>query len=207
MKKGNQGFTIIEVVIVILIVGILVSLSSVQLLRTQLVARDKERVDDVTAIANHLENIYKTGQPAGASIPPGDPLVTSSTPMGYPSTALVSLPNDDQTKAILGSLNPEALKSPLKKTMSLTAASDNTDLSGNGVSPTSSNDNYIFQPLKDDGTLCTIANSSNLNDPNPQRVIAPRLSDECVAFNIYYVSESKEEYLVKKSRFSEANGL
>lgn len=205
--KNMKGFTIVEVVVVILIVGILASLGSVQLLRSQLVARDKERVDDVTTIANHLENVYKSGQPNGTIIPAGDSLVTTATQMGYPSTALISLPNDDQTKAILGSINPEALKSPLKKTMSLTAAADNIDISGNNVTPTSSNDNYIFQPLKSDGSLCTIANSSNLNDPNPQRVIAPRLSDECVAFNLYYVSEAKEEYQVKKSQFSELNGL
>lgn len=200
MKKS--GFTVVELTMIILIVGILTTLAGVQVLRVQLVGRDKERTDDINSIAIFLEDTYKTGQPNGVVIPPGDGN-TTATPLGYPSTALISNQNDTQSQAILGAIDPQALKSPLKKAFSLTAAANNTNIAGTAITNPNNNDNYIYQPLKSDGTLCTLANNSNVN----QAVIAPRLDDSCVKFRIFYVSEVKGVWQVKNSLFSNTNGL
>lgn len=211
MKKN--GFTIIELTIMIVIISILASLGTVQLLRTQLVARDKERVDDINTIAAFFENTYQNGQPDGVVIPSGDPTVTTATPMGYPSTAITSTSSQTeiqaQTQAILGAIDQRALKSPLKKTLSIAAvaSNDNVDRTGTAVTPSSTTDQYVYQPLKSDGTVCTVANPSNGLSPNPQTVIAPRLDDVCVKFRIFYISEAKKIWQVKNSTFSDQNGL
>ncbi len=207
MRKA--GFTIVEIVVVILIIGILASMTTVQLLRAQLVARDRERIDDVNSIAIFLEDAYRNGQPNGVAIPSGDGTISGATPLGYPSTALTTSPNDVQSQAIIGGINPSALKSPRKQAMSLVsvASTDAVDRTGTAVTASSSNDEYVYQPLKNDGTVCTVANSSYGGSPNPQTVTAPRLSSECVEFRIFYISESKGVWFSKSSKYNEKNSL
>lgn len=207
MKK--TGFTIVEIIVVMLIIGILASMTTVQLLRAQTVARDRERIDDVNSIALYLESAYKTGQPDGVAIPSGDATVSGATPLGYPSTALTTNTSDTQSQAILGGIDQDALKSPIKKAMSLVSVSsnDSVDRTGTAVSPTAATDTYVYQPLKNDGTVCTVANSSYGSSPNPQTVIAPRLLDECVQFRIFYISETKGVWFSKTSLYNGQNSL
>jgi prepilin-type N-terminal cleavage/methylation domain-containing protein len=207
MRK--TGFTIVEIVVVILIIGVLASMTTVQLLRAQTVARDRERVDDIDSIAIFLEDAYRNGQPNGVIIPSGDATVSGATSLGYPSTALTTDTNDVQSQAILGGIDASALKSPRKQTMSLASVSstDNIDRTGTAVTASSSNDQYIYQPLKNDGTVCTVANSSYGSSPNPQTVTAPRLLSECVEFRLFFISESKGIWLSKMSKYNEKNSL
>jgi prepilin-type N-terminal cleavage/methylation domain-containing protein len=206
--KRQTGFTLVELIVVIVVIGILMTFIGVQLTHNQLVARDQERANDVTIITNTLERVYQTGQLDGTMIPTGDGLLTNSTPMGYPSTALTGSPNDTQSQAIIGAIDPNALKSPLKKAMSFVEASSNAGISGNSVggktiNGNATNDIYVYQPLTNAGTLCTNANSLNTN----QIVIAPRLIDACVKYTIYYFSEASAAIQSKTSMNSGNNGL
>jgi len=200
----QRGFTIIELIVVIVIIGILTSLTTVQIVRSAAVARDKERLDDVTTIANHLENIYKTGQPDGKLIPSGDTSVTTAVPMGYPSIAFINNPNDPQSKAIMSGLDERALFSPNKKTMSLVAATSASGAIGNsagGINISGSNDVYVYQPLSPQTTPSGTQDQvcASANTPSTQEVIAPRFADTCVKFNIYYYSEVNNTVKTKQS--------
>lgn len=57
----QRGFTLIEILVVIVIMGILLLLSVVNLRNTQAQARDQERISDVANIARHFEGLYSTG--------------------------------------------------------------------------------------------------------------------------------------------------
>jgi prepilin-type N-terminal cleavage/methylation domain-containing protein len=65
----RQGFTVVELIITITIMGILLLLTVVGVNATQLTARDDERVGDVEAIGNNLEAIYGSGVPSISSPP------------------------------------------------------------------------------------------------------------------------------------------
>ena len=61
--RTRRGFTIVEIVIVMVIMAILLGLGFVVMTRTQANARDTKRNTDMENIARGLENRYKTGNP------------------------------------------------------------------------------------------------------------------------------------------------
>ena len=58
LKKRSEGFTIVELLIVIIIIGILATLVVVQFTNQQKKARDTKRKTDIGAIQTHLEAYY-----------------------------------------------------------------------------------------------------------------------------------------------------
>jgi type II secretion system protein G len=54
-KKNNRGFTIVELLIVIVVIGILAALVIVTYNGIQQKARDTERKTDINAVASHME--------------------------------------------------------------------------------------------------------------------------------------------------------
>lgn len=56
--QSSRGFTIIELVVVILVLGILVTITAVGLVRYQLDGRDTQRATNVAIIAEALEKYY-----------------------------------------------------------------------------------------------------------------------------------------------------
>jgi prepilin-type N-terminal cleavage/methylation domain-containing protein len=200
--NNAHGFTVVETVVVIVIIGILLALTATQGPRLQMSARDKERQDDINIIATTLEDIYKNGSVGGKTIPAGDG-TTQSKPLGYPSVTLASLPSDTQSSSITDAIGKSGLSSPLKNGVNSLQATSSTSVPSFPSIVDATTDVYYYQPLKVDNTLCSLANSTNTN----QKTIAPRLDDECVKFKLYYISEIDGAMKVKSSLASSSGGL
>ena len=122
------GFSIAELLIVMAIMSILMSISFVVLGTVMPSARDSERDQDVSIIADKLELYYKTTPAAsGSTYPPS-------------STGVNGL------KSII-SVN-DSLYAPDQISISLSIAANNAV-----QSPTINQ--YIYQPLTRSGSLCT----------------------------------------------------
>lgn len=137
----RRGFTIVELLIVIAIMGILLVLAVVNLRGTQVDARDNERVADIESIATQLESFYNGGS-------------ASSSSFGYyPSTALVGSEN-----SFLPDVDTKILIAPGETTISdsfFAATNNNQTEAGVTPQPDNASYSYIYQPLATDGTLCT----------------------------------------------------
>ena len=165
---NRRAFTIVELLIVIALMGILLTLSVVNLRSTQVSARDTERKTDIDNIAMQLEIYYKSG-------------TDGSSVLGrYPSTALVGSTN------IQASLRDADLKSftPPGATSADTgfvAATNNVQTPA-GVTPQPTATTYVYQPLQQDETLCTLE------------------SQMCTKFNLYYKLETDGQVYMKTSK-------
>jgi prepilin-type N-terminal cleavage/methylation domain-containing protein len=168
---NRRGFTIIELIIVITIMGILLVLAVVNLRGTQVNSRDEQRKANVEAIAQNLEVFFRSGTDGSASVG------------RYPSTGIVG-----NETTILRDIDPKSLISPSSTTSSLVAATNDTQtVAGITPAPNSSNDVYVYQPMKtiDGGTTWTRCTGG---------------SDECRRFNIYYWQETDNTVVMYTSR-------
>lgn len=175
-KLSQYGFTVVELVVVIVILGILMSLAIVNVSNSQVTGRDTEREEDVQAIARQMESLYNNSDFFGtiyASYPGTGQVNTQLKPYGEISTD------------ILNGLNREALFSPsatvsdVVNDMSLRPATNTSeDPESIAPKPGSGNDIYVYQPLLRDGTLCATTGVGF----SPQ--------DECIRFNLYYWHEA-----------------
>ena len=86
--KDRQGFTIVELLIVIVVIGILAALVIVTYNGIQQKARDTERKTDVNAVASHLEayNAQNGRYPTLADV--NDSTFRSANMKGLPDDAL-----------------------------------------------------------------------------------------------------------------------
>ena len=165
--KRNAGFTLVELLITMAVMVILLLLVVVSLRSNQASARDEERKTDIGAIAQQLETYYEAGT---ATTDPGQ----------YPATADVN--TEAEIKALLPDLNPRVLRAPDvadSSTMSFTVAASS-------AAPTPDTSTYVYQPLKDDGTLCTAAGTDTLT--------------ECRSFILYYALEATSGTQLLKSK-------
>lgn len=95
MKR--RGFSVAELIIVISIIGILISLGVVNFNNTNLKARDRKRIEDINAIALHLESYYnKNGY--------------------YPYDIPI---NEAEAQSLLVDIDPKNLKAPGQESISL----------------------------------------------------------------------------------------
>jgi prepilin-type N-terminal cleavage/methylation domain-containing protein len=131
-----RGFTIIELIIVITIMGILLILGVVNLRGSQANARDDERKGDVGAIALNLEGYYKGVNDTGG--------------VGtYPSTT-----SSDASNELITTYLPDIdIKSLLAPGVNDPDKSFISAIDNNAQTPTISQ--YMYQPLQSSGALCT----------------------------------------------------
>lgn len=140
--RRHSGFTIIELIIVVAILGILLTLVVVNLASGQISARDEERKVDITNIASNLETFYSSGNGA---IAPG----------GYPGTD--QLASEALWLTALRDLNPANLRAPGYVTggpISLVPATNAVQTTA-GVTPQPTNTQYVYQPILNNA-LCTL---------------------------------------------------
>ncbi|MFZ1812076.1 MAG: type II secretion system protein [Candidatus Saccharimonadales bacterium] len=135
----QQGFSILELAVVIVLIGLLSMLVTAYMPQAQMRSRDTERTSDIATLKNYLEQQYV--EKASASYPT------------YPSTS--SLTSDLSALTSGGLL--DSTKSPGSNSSSIITASSNGDQTS--VTTKSS---YIYQPYLQDGSLCT---TSSANQP------------------------------------------
>jgi prepilin-type N-terminal cleavage/methylation domain-containing protein len=159
-----RGFTIVELIIVITIMGILLALGVVNLNSSQANGRDSERKVDAETIATQLETYYNSGSDTTTSVG------------SYPATNIMS-----GTAAQQAALRDIDLKSlvapgaPDQTNTSLVVATNAVQTTA-GVLPqpgnATSQNQYVYQPIQQNDTIC---------DNGP--------TEACQVFNLYYMSE------------------
>lgn len=156
---NRRGFTIVELLIIIAVMGTLLVLGVVNLRGSQAHARDTERKTDVETIAHHLEVFYTSGR-------------DGSTSLGrYPSTGLTASGVSSITMN-LRDINLDSVQAPgVTDPLQTFLMASNSDQTISGILPLPSIDEYVYQPLQSNGDLCTTG------------------AQECRKFNIFYRTE------------------
>lgn len=160
----QRGFTLIEILVVIVIMGILLLLSVANLRSTQAQARDQERIQDVANIARHFEGLYSTGATSTSGY--------QGAAGTYPDKSTVdqALATNVDPTTILGPIDIKNLRAPnvAAPTWSLTTVS-----TIGAQTPTASQ--YIYVPYAFDNTGTEVLCSDS--------------SLSCRRFEIYYQTE------------------
>lgn len=143
---NGRGFTVVELIITITIMGILLLLTVVNVNASQISARDTERVSDIESIAAALENFYSVGSPNFGTI------------ARYPTTDITS--STTTTRSFLPDIDVKSLTAPGISDSTLTfIPATNTSQTTAGVTPQPTISQYVYQPIMSDGTLCTSGNT------------------------------------------------
>lgn len=170
----RRGFTIIELVIVIVVMAALLTLGVVNMRSSQANARDTERKVDVESIAQHLEAYYTSGDDASTDVGvyPSTVITTSSTTM---TTALRDIDVDSLMAPGSAITDPTQTFKPATNAVQTAV----------GVTPQPTTDYYIYQPLYlNSGTWALCTNS---------------VTQECRKFNLYYKQEVDNNVIMIKS--------
>ncbi len=62
MKKFSQGFTLIELMVVVTLIGILIAAGIIAFTNAQMSARDSKRKADINAISDAMEQYFQTNK-------------------------------------------------------------------------------------------------------------------------------------------------
>jgi prepilin-type N-terminal cleavage/methylation domain-containing protein len=133
----SRGFTLIELIVVVVVIGLLIPLTMFTMNGLTLAAQDREREGDVSAIARQLELVYT------------NKLVDNAP--NYPG--IDSLSASDKT-AIFGGGTTGVTEAPGTNAFSIVGAS-NANANTTTVSPQPTITTYVYQPLTAAGDLCT----------------------------------------------------
>lgn len=127
----RSGFTIVELLVVIVVIGILSSITILVYASQSKSSRDAQRVASVTAIASALENYYSQN---------GE----------YPSCTVIN--SSSATLTALPALTAQTLISPKASTGSASSL-----LCGTALSPSSMGDKYVY--VGDGSSICNTGSS------------------------------------------------
>jgi prepilin-type N-terminal cleavage/methylation domain-containing protein len=135
LRVLQQGFTIIELLIVVAVFTIIAAISVDATGNYQLRARDTEREADARIIASSMERYYRTQPAANGATYPSVSTVVSST-----NTSLMTM-----AKIVD---EPEAVTAPNQTSVSIVMATSSGD-------KTPTINQYVYQAMNVDGTLCS----------------------------------------------------
>lgn len=164
MIMVRRGFTIVELIITITIMGILLTLAIVNVGATQAKARDDKRTSDIGSIASNMESFYN----AGAD--------NSTTFAHYPNISVTGSASNITMQlrdADIKSFLPPGVTDPavgfIPSTNTGSAPSIQTTA---GVAPQPTISQYVYQPIKSDGSICGSSDT------------------DCRKYNLFYRLES-----------------
>lgn len=185
----RRGFTVVELVVVMVIMAILLGLGFTVVTRSQKNARDAERQADVEAIARGLETRYKQGNPKLTT--PIFYIVAGSYPGIYEirhmrGTNLAGSNPPYNPAQVLGGYGPDLLPgtnegsfiAPGKTAVydgffpvcDVVSCDSTLTPSSAAVTNSVSADRYLYVPIDADGNICTVSS--------------------CVRFDLYWRKES-----------------
>ena len=167
----ERGFSVVEILVVIIVMAILITLAVVNVRSSQANARDTERATDVENTALRLESYYNTAN----SLPNGGG-------SRYPGTSAITL---GSLQTMLPGFNFANMHTPGNNDetdIDLIPATNNNETPA-GVSPQPTNATYVYQAINTDGTLCT-----------------DNLTQSCRRFNIFYRLEADGTIQIVKSK-------
>lgn len=128
--KNKKGFTIVELLIVIVVIGILATLVIVTFTGIQQKTRNTQRKTDINAITSHVEAFYaETGS--------------------YPT--LAQMQDDTPTTGFLA-VNMKGLK--------LDALDDPKGVEGSGLVAATSETEYGYESAQEDGSACAVIDTT-----------------------------------------------
>lgn len=179
----REGFTAIELVVVIVVIGILLSIGIIGYRSTQIAARDREREADVMAIAAYLEATYSQEYKSGST--------TIKSIGTYPQREILYDTAGTNFNIVFGDLARSAKFAPGHGSnialMTNSNAYTQTGINTGNVTPYSSSSDpyarYIYVPLRGVGGRSCVT-----------------MADSCRAFQIYYMLEGKSGYQVLESK-------
>ncbi len=193
MRNLRAGFTLVELLITIVIMVILLALGLVALGNIQGSARDKERANDIAAIARGLEQRYNTGNTVATMPTPSSANWPDSTGKGvgyYPGIEEVlhaeGVTQTDLTPnqvsggyltQLLPGTSTRNFTPPSSTNATLTVVCTSSCQTPGNVTQLKSafgnpnyQDLYVYEPIASDGSLCIYGN--------------------CTGFNLYWITET-----------------
>ena len=170
----RNGYTIVELVVVIAIISMMAALVFANVSSSRAAARDAQRRADVEAIAREIERRYFTDP---SSVGPSYPTTNGAGSIGI-STVIDEMIAAGQLDTLLSPGNTSGSSSfqsvhPLGRT--------------NTGPQTPTTEEYLYQPIRRDGDLCNYAGAA---------------AGPCVSFKIWYRLESGE-ILYVESRYQQ----
>ncbi len=152
LKRKQEGFTIVELLIVIIVIGILAALVLVTFTGVQQKARNTERTTDVKAVASHLE-VYNAQN-------------------GYYPTSAQLTASDGSVATFIGAslkgLDKEALRDPKGANYYLAAGNATSSQYGYVPSPSGCDNSagnecasFVLSYLPEGGSLTSVNSLSN----------------------------------------------
>ncbi|NTW61531.1 type II secretion system protein [Candidatus Saccharibacteria bacterium] len=161
----RRGFTIVELLIVLVVIGTLLIMGVVNLREAQANSRDTERRSDVETIASYLDTYYKTGYNYGTTTAGAYPSTYLTDPIGSGGGGV------EYIKAVLVDVRESSLEAPsMINIIDTFVSATNNDQSTTGVTPQPTINQYVYQPIDKNGSLCMG-------------------TTECRSFNIFWRSE------------------
>lgn len=168
----KRGFTMVEIVIVIAVMGVLLTLAVASISTAQANSRDAERKADVDALSSNLEAFYRSGSTGAGSAG------------RYPSTVITS--NEATLRSLLRDIDVKAVTAPNATSVTTSfIAATNEIQTVSSVNPQPTVGQYVYQPLQVNGTgwsLCTAE------------------TQECRKYNIYYRLETNGSVQIVTSK-------